>query len=59
MPGIIAPPESERKKWEEKQKRFMEAWKKQNEEDPPKNTAHKMGRTIWKILTFPQDPRTF
>lgn len=56
---VIASPEWERKKWEKKQKEFLERCRKEDEEDPPKNTAQKVGLFIWRMLTFPRDPKIY
>lgn len=56
---VIAPPPWEREIWEKKQKEFLERCRKENEEHPPKNMEHKIGRFVWRMLTFPRDPRTY
>ena len=59
MPSVRDPGPEERLRWVRKQQAALEKYKQEDEQNPPKNLAHKMARNIWRLLTFPRDPRTF
>lgn len=59
MASIIDPGSRERLKWALKQQAALEKYKKEDAQNPPKNLAHKIGRNIWRFLTFPIDPRIY
>lgn len=57
--SIMAPPIWEQEKWERKRKEFWDKCKKEDEENPPQDTAEQVGRFVWRTLTCPRDPRIF
>ncbi len=56
---VIAPLLWEREKWEQMQKNFIKRCRKEDEEKSPKNMTQKIGRFVWRVLTFPRDSRVF
>lgn len=59
MPGFMSPPLDQQMMEAEKQKEYIESWKRQNKEDPPKNILHAAGRSLLRLMFSPRDPRTY
>lgn len=56
MAEFIPPPLDQQMREAERKKAYIEAWKRQNKENPPKNIFHAAGRTLLRLILFPHNP---
>lgn len=52
--SLLPPSPFEQEIMRKKQEAFMKKCEVEDLVDPPKNLPHKIGRTIWRILTYPR-----
>lgn len=52
--SLLPPSPFEQEIMRKKQEAFIKKCEVEDLVDPPKNLPHKIGRTIWRILTYPR-----
>lgn len=56
--SILPPSPLEQEILRKKREAFIKKCEEEDVADPPKNLPHKIGRTIWRILTYPRQNHT-
>ncbi len=56
--SLLPPSPLETERMRKRQEAFIKKCKEEDLIDPPKNLPHKIGRTIWRILTYPRPSHT-